>query len=156
MQMQLDLDESEAGHYEELANKLLEKIDRMTEERDGLQILCEEVQREREILIGSIEGLKMDSNSKDDEVKKAFTLLHNMNERIIQKDEIINQIMLERDRAVAMIENDEFKNKNNTNNNDNENNNKIERITMGDNELLAQLELAENKLHVRSHYLIEM
>ena len=38
MQMQLDLDETEACHYEDLANGLLEKIGRITEERDDLQV----------------------------------------------------------------------------------------------------------------------
>jgi hypothetical protein len=107
MQMQLDLNEQETGYYEGVANDLLDKLDRITEERDGLQILCEEVQREREELLFSIEGLKMDSLSKDEEVKRASLLLDDMHSRIDQSDRLIDQIRLERDIAVARLGNGE-------------------------------------------------
>ena len=139
MQMQLDLNESDADHYENVANGLLEKIDRITEERDGLQILCEAVQLERENLIISIEVLKMESNSKDEEVRNASKLLDNMNDQMLQKDELLNKISLERDEAVALIENLDPDSNSNT----------MARIAAADNELLAQLEMAESKIHVR-------
>ena len=139
MQMQLDLNESDADHYENVANGLLEKIDRITEERDGLQILFEAVQKERENLIISIEVLKMESNSKDEEVRNASKLLDNMNDQMLQKDELLNKISLERDEAVALIENLDPDSNSNT----------MARIAAADNELLAQLEMAESKIHVR-------
>ena len=139
MQMQLDLNESDADHYENVANGLLEKIDRITEERDGLQILCQAVQKERENLIISIEVLKMESNSKDEEVRNASKLLDNMNDQMLLKDELLNKISLERDEAVALIENLDPDSNSNT----------MARIAAADNELLAQLEMAESKIHVR-------
>ena len=90
--MQLDLDETEACHYEDLANGLMEKIGRITEERDGLQVLCEQVQREREDLLLSIEGLKMESVGKDEEVRRASELLDDMQDKIAERDRIIVRI----------------------------------------------------------------
>jgi hypothetical protein len=92
MQMQLDLDETEACHYENIANGLMEKIGRITEERDGLQVLCEQVQREREDLLLSIEGLKMESVGKDEEVRRASELLDDMQDKIAERDRIIVRI----------------------------------------------------------------
>lgn len=92
MQMQLDLDETEACHFENMANGLLEKIGRITEERDGLQILFEQVQREREGLLASIEELKMESQIKDEEVQRASDLLDDMQDKIAERDLIIQRI----------------------------------------------------------------
>ena len=141
MQMQLDLDESEADYYENVANALSEKIDRITEEMEGLRNLCEVVQIERETLIVSIEVLKMESNSKDEEVRNASKLIDNMKESMSEKDELLNKISLERDEAVALIENLDPDSNSNT----------MARIANHDNELLAQLELAESKIHVRQY-----
>ena len=92
MQMQLDLDETEACHFENMANGLLEKIGRITEERDGLQILFEQVQLEREGLLASIEELKMESQIKDEEVQRASDLLDDMQDKIAERDLIIQRI----------------------------------------------------------------
>jgi hypothetical protein len=92
MQMQLDLDETEACHYENIANGLMEKIGRITEERDGLQVLCEQVQKEREDLLLSIEGLKMENVGKDEEVRRASELLDDMQDKIAERDRIIVRI----------------------------------------------------------------
>jgi hypothetical protein len=92
MQMQLDLDETEACHFENMANGLLEKIGRITEERDGLQILFEQVQREREGLLASIDELKMESQIKDEEVQRASDLLDDMQDKIAERDLIIQRI----------------------------------------------------------------
>ena len=43
MQMQLDLDESETGYYENVANELLEQLEGMTAERDEWLTMCEQV-----------------------------------------------------------------------------------------------------------------
>lgn len=90
--MQLDLDETEACHFENMANGLLEKIGRITEERDGLQVLFEQVQREREGLLASIEELKMESQIKDEEVQRASDLLDDMQDKIAERDLIIQRI----------------------------------------------------------------
>ena len=88
---------------------MLERIDRITEERNNLQVLCETIQKERGDLLLSLEGMKIDINMKDEEVIKATNLLENMSERIISKDKMIDLIKTERDEAVAMIENENFK-----------------------------------------------
>ena len=43
MQMQLDLDESETGYYENVANELLEQLEGMTADRDEWLTMCEQV-----------------------------------------------------------------------------------------------------------------
>ena len=103
MQMQLDLDETEACHFENMANGLLEKIGRITEERDGLQILFEQVQREREGLLASIEELKMESLIKDEEVQRASDLLDDMQDKIAERDLIIQRIKVSACVIVIML-----------------------------------------------------
>ena len=77
---------------------------------------------------------------KDEEVIKATNLLENMSERIISKDKMIDLIKTERDEAVAMIENENFKNQSS----------EFKRISDGNYDLLMQLDSAEKKLQVRS------